>query len=400
MKKRIISLLMIMCIMASLVTALPITASAATSGTCGDNATWVLDESGTLTISGTGDMWDYSFCFNENIKNVVIEDNITSVGSCAFEGCYELANATIGKNVNKIGRSAFIRCTGLKTIIIPNNVTDIGGCAFMDCENLNNIEIGSGVRNIGGYAFVCESLIAINVDNGNTAYSSVDGVLFNKDKTRIIRYPSNKSGTHYSIPDNVKDIEYGSFQGSVNLSSITVPYSVSTIQSWAFDYCNSLNNVYYSGNEEQWNTIEISDGNDCLTNATIHYNFKDTLSDMDRANDGIKVMLNSNKILFDQPPVIIDGRTLVPLRAIFEALGATVEWDDATKTVIAQKDNTKIQITIGDNKLYKNGSPIELDVPAQIVNSRTLVPVRAISEAFGCNVDWNGETKTVSVTTD
>lgn len=392
MKKRIISYLMVMCIMASLVTALPITASAATSGTCGDNAMWVLDESGTLTISGTGDMWDYSFCFNENIKNVVIEDNITSVGSFAFEGCYELANATIGKNVNKIGRSAFLRCTGLKTIIIPNNVTDIGSCAFMDCENLNNIEIGSGVRNIGSYAFVCESLIAINVDNGNTAYSSVDGVLFNKDKTRIIRYPSNKSGTHYSIPDNVKDIEYGSFQGSVNLSSITVPYSVSTIQNWAFDYCNSLNNVYYSGNEEQWNTIEISDGNDCLTNATIHFNYN--------SPNNVTVVLNNYALTFDQPPIIIDGRTLVPLRAIFEALGATVDWNNDTQTVTSNKGNTTIKITVGDNKLYVNNNVTVLDVPAQIVNDRTLVPVRAISEAFGCNVDWDGNTRTVSIVTN
>ena len=80
MKNKIFSLILTLSMIVSLFTALPITASAATSGTCGDNVTWVLDESGTLTISGTGDMWDYSFdspfCFNKNIKNVVIEDNI------------------------------------------------------------------------------------------------------------------------------------------------------------------------------------------------------------------------------------------------------------------------------------------------------------------------------------
>lgn len=111
----------------------------------------------------------------------------------------------------------------------------------------------------------------------------------------------------------------------------------------------------------------------------------------------IVVTLNGIELAFDQPPIIQNGRTLVPFRAIFEALGATVNWNDATKTVTAQKDNTKIQITIGDNKLYKNGIPIELDVPAQIVNDRTLVPVRAISEAFGCDVSWDGDTKTVYI---
>ena len=396
MKNKNFSLIITLCVVIGLFVILPVTTSAAESGSCGDNAMWILDESGTLTISGAGDMWDYyfdsPFCFNENIKYVIIEDNITSVGDCAFDGCSELTNVSIGRNVNRIGRSAFIRCTGLKTIIIPDNVTDIGGNAFMDCENLNNIEIGSGVRNIGEYAFLCENLISINVDNGNTAYSSLDGVLFNKDKTRIIRYPSNKNGIHYSVPNNIKDIEYGAFQGSVNLSSIVIPNSVTSIQNWAFDACNSLNTVYYSGSEEQWNKIEFFNGNDCLTNATIHFNYN--------SPNNVTVVLNDYALTFDQPPIIIDGKTLVPLRAIFEALGATVDWNNDTQTVTSNKGNTAIRITIGDNKLYVNNNVTVLDVPAQIVNDRTLVPVRAISEAFGCNVDWNGETKTVSISTN
>ena len=112
----------------------------------------------------------------------------------------------------------------------------------------------------------------------------------------------------------------------------------------------------------------------------------------------INVLLNGQTIAFDQPPIIIDGRTLVPLRAIFEALGATVDWDGNTQTVTATRDNIVIKITIGDNKLYVNNNVTVLDVPAQIVNDRTLVPVRAVSEAFGCNVDWDGDTQTVIIT--
>ena len=117
-------------------------------------------------------------------------------------------------------------------------------------------------------------------------------------------------------------------------------------------------------------------------------------------NTQITVTINNQQIQFDQPPVIIDGRTLVPLRAIFEGLGATVDWNGDTQTVTAKKENTTVKITIGDNKLYVNGNTVNLDVPAQIISDRTLVPVRAVSEAFDCEVNWDGNTKTVSIRAD
>ncbi|MBO4898287.1 MAG: RICIN domain-containing protein [Clostridia bacterium] len=113
----------------------------------------------------------------------------------------------------------------------------------------------------------------------------------------------------------------------------------------------------------------------------------------------VSVVIDKKPVVFDQPPIIQNGRTLVPLRAIFEALGAEVSWNNDTKTVKATKGNKIIKITIGYNKLYVSGRTVELDVPAQIESGRTLVPVRAISEAFGCNVSWNGDTKTVNIDT-
>ncbi len=111
----------------------------------------------------------------------------------------------------------------------------------------------------------------------------------------------------------------------------------------------------------------------------------------------ISVKVDGTFLEFDQPPVLQNDRTLVPFRAIFEALGANVDWDDATQTAIAVKGDTTLKITIGDDKLYKNDGVIELDVPAQILNDRTLVPVRAISEAFGCEVNWVDETQLVVI---
>lgn len=112
----------------------------------------------------------------------------------------------------------------------------------------------------------------------------------------------------------------------------------------------------------------------------------------------IKVNLNGNRILFDQEPIIENGRTLVPLRKIFEALGASVEWNQDTRTVTSVKDDTTVVLTIGNNIMYVNGNPVELDVPGKIVNSRTLVPARAVAEGFNCKVDWDNNTRSVIIT--
>ena len=114
-------------------------------------------------------------------------------------------------------------------------------------------------------------------------------------------------------------------------------------------------------------------------------------------DENIIVKVNNNIIDFDQPPIIYNDRTLVPLRAIFEALDAAVAWDDNTRTVTAVRDGVAVKFTIDAYQFYKNGEAIDLDVPSMIVNDRTLVPVRAISEAFGCIVDWDGDTKQVII---
>ncbi len=100
---------------------------------------------------------------------------------------------------------------------------------------------------------------------------------------------------------------------------------------------------------------------------------------------------------YGQKPVIVNGRTLVPLRAIFEAMGANVNWDDATRTVTASRGDTTISLAIGSDQLYVNGEAKTLDVPAQIINNNTMVPVRAIAESFGCEVNWNDEARRVYI---
>ena len=113
--------------------------------------------------------------------------------------------------------------------------------------------------------------------------------------------------------------------------------------------------------------------------------------------NGIKVVYNDKAIDFDVPPQIINDRTMVPLRAIFEAIGATVSWDGETRTVTAEKDGVKISLTIDVAEIVKNDQKIALDVAPVIVNDRTLVPVRAICESFGSTVDFDAENLTVII---
>ena len=115
------------------------------------------------------------------------------------------------------------------------------------------------------------------------------------------------------------------------------------------------------------------------------------------ASNDITVMVDGKFVEFDVPPTIIDGRTLVPVRGIFEALGATVEWDQSTKTASSTLGKDSVSLTLGSNIMKKNNEEITLDVPATIIDGRTLVPARAIAEAYGCTVNWVNYTREVHV---
>lgn len=213
------------------------------SGTCGDNLTWTLTEDGLLTISGTGAMDDFAWSsapwkqFSESIKQVVIEDGVTSIGNHAFFECSSMTNITIPSGVTSIGSHAFYNCSGLKSITIPSGVTSIGDHAFWNCMSLKNITIPSGIRKIEPYTFWgCTSLTSI------------------------------------TIPDGVVSIGNCAFESCNNLISITIPASVKTIDFWAFRGCDHLWHVLYKGTEQQWNAIAIDETNEELLAATRHYN--------------------------------------------------------------------------------------------------------------------------------
>ncbi|WP_282941463.1 copper amine oxidase N-terminal domain-containing protein [Paenibacillus sp. RC67] len=111
----------------------------------------------------------------------------------------------------------------------------------------------------------------------------------------------------------------------------------------------------------------------------------------------VSVVLDGKPQVYEQPPVIRDGNTLTPLRAIFEAMGATVSWDERTQTATGRKGNTTVSLKIGDRQALKNGQPIQLEAAAQLINGHTMAPARFIGEAFGGELKWDGTTRTVTI---
>ena len=180
-------------------------AASETSGSCGADLAWSYDSStGALTVTGSGSMTDFSYSDTRwggnDIKSVSLPDGLTSIGGFAFRGCTSLSSVTIPDSVTSIGYYAFSGCTSLTSVTIPDSVTTIEDSAFSGCT----------------------SLTAINVAEGNTAYVSENGVLFNKSKTSLIQYPAGKTDSAYTIPDSVTSIGYYAFLSADSLKSIEV----------------------------------------------------------------------------------------------------------------------------------------------------------------------------------
>ena len=276
-----------MSVNSSLITS--ISASAETSGTCGDNVNWVLSDDGVLTISGTGDMSNYNdfeisapFHNNTDIKSVIIENGVTSIGEWAFSNCSSLTSIEIPDSVTSIGLYAFagtkwlenkqaenplvivngilidgVTCTG--DVVIPDTVTSIGEAAFPGCSSLTSIEIPDPVTSIGTDAF--SGTKWLENKQAENPLVIVNGILID-----------GKTCTGgVVIPDTVTSVGNCAFSECSSLTSIEIPNSVTSIGRGSFYYCYGLTDVYYTGTSDDWNKIDIGKENDKLISSKIHF---------------------------------------------------------------------------------------------------------------------------------
>ena len=222
----------------------------------GDNVTWVF-KNGTLTVSGTGDTYDFTedhyptyLCVWHDITTVLVKDGVTGIGeglfrycdhitkvtlpsgvtsirASAFEFCESLPSITLPSGLKTIGNKAFICCYDLGQAAIPSGVTSIGEQAFYRCNKFQEITIPAGVKKIGDMAFAaCKELKKITVNSANKQYASADGILFNKQKTQLLCYPSGKTNSSYTVPAGTEMIMRGGFYEARNLTEITIPDGV------------------------------------------------------------------------------------------------------------------------------------------------------------------------------
>lgn len=186
-------------------------AFAAATGRCGDSITWTLDDSGNLTLSGSGEMWNYGYVTSPfkdyGIKTVTIEYGITSIGDYVFRGCCGMTELTLPNSVTSIGGNAFEGCSGLTELILPNSVTSIGDYAFYGCSGLTELTLPNGVRSIG-----------------DSAFSGCSGL------------------TELTLPDSVASIGDGAFICCSDLSKITSLAEIPPVcGSGVFDRVNKTN---------------------------------------------------------------------------------------------------------------------------------------------------------------
>lgn len=177
------------------------------------------------------------------MTSVTIPSSVTEVAGNAFYWCTGLTSVEIPNGVTTIGWGAFEWCTGLASVSIPSSVTKIEKTAFRHCYKLTSVAIPSSVTVIGEGAFAdCPALSGISVDPANTAYASEAGVLFNKNKTELLRFPAGKKG-EYAVPSGVETIAKGAFAYSAGLSAVSFPSSVAAIGDAAFTMCNALTEI-------------------------------------------------------------------------------------------------------------------------------------------------------------
>lgn len=245
---------------------------AAAHGECGTSVYWVLTPEGVLHIYGSGEMDDFNTnnapwdSYRTDILEVVIDEGVTSIGVRAFYCCEDITTVTLPERMTRIGADAFYICNSLTSIVIPKGVKSIGSNTFYSCENLTTVTFPEGLTSIGGCAFSgckkltsitipksvtyietpafpgCWSLTEILVEEGNSAYKSMEGILYSWDGSMLHTCPGAYAG-ELTVPEGVTHIGEYAFDDCHAIMSIILPESITEIGYFAIAYCSKLTSI-------------------------------------------------------------------------------------------------------------------------------------------------------------
>lgn len=246
------------------------TFAATNSGECGNGVKWHYS-AGTLTISGSGAMSNYSTNnvpgwskYTNSIKKVIIKEGVTTIGTQTFANCKVLAQVQLPDTLRRVGSGTFYGCQRLKSVSFPEKVTEIPNGCFVNCGMLEEVSVpgaktiaqyafqntaiirftlGKNVKRFSSLAFFGTKIESYQVEQGNGSYLSKDGVLFSKDGKRLIAFPSGKPQTTYTVPSTVTTIGNYAFFKNQYLTKVKMGKNVTTIKEGAFDACQSFTSV-------------------------------------------------------------------------------------------------------------------------------------------------------------
>ena len=322
---------------------------------CGNSLYWEYDPSWReLTISGSGEMWDFEqgeapwSYLSDEIAYVSLQNGVTRIGDYAFADLTMIDEIMLPGSVRQIGYAAFARCYGLENVGVPQTLETIGNFAFFYDTALTMFHVPATVSYIGSASFLsCVSMApdAFTVDEGNLCYEVIDGVLYTKDGKVLVMYLTSKPQTAFTVPAGVETIYSLAFRNA-ELHSVTLSAGVTSVQSYAFEwcqnlqsitiaatveyidrgasvYCGALSDVFYLGSlETRESTLTIDNYynyNDALLNATWHYQ-EDT--DFDGTIEWNK---NDLKFKGKTPYVVYSGSAFTPRFTVLDANGGVVD---------------------------------------------------------------------------
>ncbi len=281
----------------------------------------------------------------KNLKEIELPDSLTTLANHAFSDCNNLKKINIPSEVKTIPFETFWNCYALETVELSNGLTTIGNCAFLNCKSLASITIPESVTSIIGTAFRnCQCLSNITVAQGNPAYCSEDGVLFNKDKTMLVLYPAAKEETSYEIPETVIEINSYAFNGAAELAFITVPEGIEYI-----------GNAVFMGSGFYNDAANWDNGFLYLDNYLIAVNNTEIPSECK--------LYSKTKLIAEETFYNIDSITKITMPDTVEYINDSVFYDCNNLQAIHLSDNLK---SIGEYAFYGCSALSNIKIPENV----------------------------------